>query len=658
MFITFILYERLPMINKKFLVLCCILASSGTTLLSQTVRYPQNKRDSVEMVVNQLCDSCWEYRFESPEKAKRFGEEALCMANEYGYNKGIAQSYNDLGILLIDEAKYVQAIEYFEHALKIREKLHDSAGMAALFNKMGIVYQKQGKLGESLSKQLLALAIYESTNNRAYQAICINNIAIIHQNLGDLEQSLDYHQQALNLRVELADNKGEGTSYLNMANVFLKLSDTVSAIDYYDKALSIFQHFNDDEAYSAALNNLGKVYLAQKQYAIALPYLEKAMNLRLKAEDKKALSSTYAKLGEAYLGINKMVLSKEMLIESLALANEVGVVEEEMETVGLLADLYSKTDRYDSAYFYGKAYRALRDSVYTHRLDQQIVEVQARYDTQRQKSENELLVRMNQLYESQLTQRKTEIWLLIFVLISFTGAGIFFYYRYRQRQRDLHTQALLKLNEKRMQAVIDAQESERRRIARDLHDGVGQKLSGIRLQWESMKMQVENPVREERFVFMSKLLDETVQEVRNISHQMMPKELEQFGLIPAIEQTLLKSFEFSDLVYEFEHHGMEERVPQVIELALFRILQELISNIIKHSQATQVTIQLINNKRNLVMVVEDDGVGVAYSPVKPSGKAGIGMMNVESRVEAIKGHLYIESENGKGMAITIRIPLI
>ncbi len=646
------------MINKKILVLCYVLVCIVTSLLSQTVHYQQDKLDSVALIVNQLCDSCWGYRFESPEKAKRFGEKALIMADEYGYEKGIAQSYNDLGILLIDEANYVQAIQYFEYALKIREKLHDSAGMAALFNKMGIVYQKQGKLGEALSKQLLALAIYESTNNRAYQAICLNNIAIIHQNLGDLERSLDYHQQALNLRVELEDSKGEGTSYLNMANVFLKLSDTVSAIDYYDKALSIFQHFNDDEAYSAALNNLGKVYLAQKQYAIALPYLEKAMNLRLKAEDKKALSSTYAKLGEAYLGINKMVLSKEMLIKSLALAKEVGVVEEEMETVGLLADLYSKTNRFDSAYFYGKAYRALRDSVYTHRLDQQIVEVQARYDTQRQKSENELLLRENELFESQLTQRKTEIWLLVSILISFTGAGVFFYYRYRQRQRDLHNQALLKQNEIRMQAVIDAQESERRRIARDLHDGVGQKLSGIRLQWESMKMQSDNPVWDEHLVFMSKLLDETVQEVRSISHQMMPKELEQFGLIPAIEQTLLKSFEFSDMVYEFEHLGMEGRVPHVIELALFRILQELISNIIKHSQATRVTVQVINNKRNLVMVVEDDGVGVEHSPEKPSGKAGIGMMNVESRVEANKGHLHIESKDGKGMTITIRIPLI
>ncbi len=605
-------------------------------------------------LIKDLCDSCWENRFVSPERARKFGETALYLSKKMGYESGLAQAYNDLGILFIDEANYDQAIAYFEVAMTLRQHLHDTLGMAALYNKLGIVYQKQGNLGEALESQLQALEIYELRNIRAYQAICMNNIAIIHQNLGNYDQSLAYHRRALHLRIDLADNKGEGESYLNMANVYLKLSDTVSAIENYQKALSIFQHFRMDEALGTALNNLGSLYVAQKHYNEALPLLRQALDLRMKSDDKKALSSTYAKLGEAYLGMNKTKESKHMLLKSMQLADEVGVVEEEMETYGLLSGLYANIQLYDSAWYFGKIYLRLRDSVYQHRLDQQIVEVQARYDNERQKADNQLLLSENQLFESQLKQRRTEILLLIFIIISLIGAAIFYYYRYRQRQRDLHTRALFKQNELRMQAVIEAQEGERRRIARDLHDSVGQKLSGIRLQWESMAVEEGKVAMEPQFRNIKSLLDETVEEVRGISHQMMPKELEQFGLVPAIEQMIHRSFHADTVACQFEHHGLTSRLSKQVELALFRILQELISNILKHANARFVTIQLIKSQRNLVLVVEDDGIGFDTVTDKPTG---IGMMNIESRVNTISGHLHVESEPGKGTVITIRIPL-
>jgi len=646
----------LTMTRKIILLLICVWPVLN--LFSQ----PEYEYDSALIsgeevspaLIKSLCDSCWEYRLSSPERARKFGETALHLSKKMGYESGLAQAYNDLGILYIDEADYERAIDYFEQAMTLRQQMHDTLGMAALYNKLGIVYQKQGNLRDALEAQLQALNIYESTNKQAYQAICMNNIAIIHQNLGDLDHSLDYHQRALQLRIDLADNKGEGESYLNMANVYLKLSDTNSAIQNYQKAFTIFQHFDMEEAQSTTLNNLGKLYVAQKQYNQALPLLEQALNLRQKSDDKKALSSTYAKLGEAYLGMNNTMKSKHMLLKSMQLAGDVGVVEEEMETYGLLSRLYANIHLYDSAWYFGKIYLNLRDSVYQQRLDQQIVEVQARYDNERQKAENQLLVSENQLFESQLRQRRTEILLLVFVIISLVGAAIFFYYRYRQRQRELQTQALLKQNASRMQAVIDAQEVERRRIARDLHDSVGQKLSGIRLQWESMAMQDASHRAEPRFNSLKILLDEAVDEVRGISHQMMPKELEQFGLVPAIEQTILRSFLTDKVQCHFEHHGLSERLPKQVELALFRVLQELISNILKHANARHVTVQLVKSQRNLVLVVEDDGVGFDTGSVK---RSGIGMMNVDSRVNAISGLLNVESYPGKGTVVTIRIPL-
>jgi signal transduction histidine kinase len=153
---------------------------------------------------------------------------------------------------------------------------------------------------------------------------------------------------------------------------------------------------------------------------------------------------------------------------------------------------------------------------------------------------------------------------------------------------------------------------------------------------------------------VEKMLENAGTEVRNISHQMIPKELEQFGLVPAIEGMLNLNFENSSLKVQFEHSGFTERIGQQIELVLFRVLQELVSNVIKHAQARQLSVQLIRFNTHVVLNVSDDGIGFN---TENREKGGIGLLNMASRIEAIKGHLHFESAPGNGTTVTIRTPL-
>ena len=150
------------------------------------------------------------------------------------------------------------------------------------------------------------------------------------------------------------------------------------------------------------------------------------------------------------------------------------------------------------------------------------------------------------------------------------------------------------------------------------------------------------------------MLDNASAEVRTISHQMMPVELEQFGLVPAIENMLKMNFENAPLQYHFEHSGFEDRIGDHVELALFRVLQELINNIIKHSQATFLNVQLLKLKTHVVLNVSDNGVGF---DVEATEKKGIGLLNISSRIDAIKGNLNYESSPGTGTTVTIRTPI-
>jgi signal transduction histidine kinase len=213
--------------------------------------------------------------------------------------------------------------------------------------------------------------------------------------------------------------------------------------------------------------------------------------------------------------------------------------------------------------------------------------------------------------------------------------------------------AMIKLNESRLAAVIEAQESERRRIARDLHDGVGQKLAGMRLLWEA-NIDNKSDNTAEQFSSIKKLMDQSVQEVRSISHQMMPKELEQFGLIAAIDQMLSEGVVKDTICWSFEHLNLTPRLDSAIELALFRITQELVSNIIKHANAKQVNVQLLKTNDHVVLMVSDDGKGM--TPVSDKTR-GIGMVNIESRATSLGGKVHVETALGKGTVTTIRIPL-
>ncbi|HNW53232.1 MAG TPA: tetratricopeptide repeat protein, partial [Bacteroidales bacterium] len=157
--------------------------------------------------VKQLSDLCWNYRFISSDSALLFGEQALKLAREINFRKGIAQAYNDMAIIYMDKSSFRSADNYLSEAMKIRQQLNDQPGIASLHNKLGIIDQKQGRLKDALQHQIEALKIYRKLGEDKWIGYSLNNIAIIHQNLGNLDNALKYHQEALRYRIKLKDSE-------------------------------------------------------------------------------------------------------------------------------------------------------------------------------------------------------------------------------------------------------------------------------------------------------------------------------------------------------------------------------------------------------------------------------------------------------------------
>ncbi|UCS95332.1 AAA family ATPase [Echinicola marina] len=197
--------------------------------------------------------------------------------------------------------------------------------------------------------------------------------------------------------------------------------------------------------------------------------------------------------------------------------------------------------------------------------------------------------------------------------------------------------------------IIQTQEDERKRIAGDLHDSLGSLLSTIKMRFHSLQENTHN----ERYKDTLDKMDEAIEEVRRIAHNMSPVSLRRFGLASAL-QTLIEEINLND---QMEAHlqvlGLEERLPEQIELTIYRICQELVNNSIKHAKATNIQLQLINHLDSINITVEDNGIGM--DPQKQN--SGFGLHGIEAKVQMLNGQFNIESQPGKGFLAVIDIPI-
>lgn len=240
---------------------------------------------------------------------------------------------------------------------------------------------------------------------------------------------------------------------------------------------------------------------------------------------------------------------------------------------------------------------------------------------------------------------------VIFIEILALTVAMAHRYYLMMKENDVYQRALIQEQEKGMEAMIAVQEAERSRIAKDLHDGVVQQIGAIKLTLSRLVGDLSGDKADE--LLKTKVMAEVAaDEARNLAHQMMPKALMEVGLVPAMRD-VVETYELANKsALDFQQHGLLERYPNEIEVALYRIFQELMNNISKHAQASAIDIQLFQNGGKLILVVEDDGVGLPENK-----KDGMGMTNIKSRLSAINGSFEIESGNPDGTVATIVIPV-
>jgi signal transduction histidine kinase len=225
----------------------------------------------------------------------------------------------------------------------------------------------------------------------------------------------------------------------------------------------------------------------------------------------------------------------------------------------------------------------------------------------------------------------------------------------REQQEKKLEEMLQEQERKAINSMVSGQEEERARIAKDLHDRLGSMLSVVKIHYKSVEDDLEKIKKETKTQYekANKLLDEACEAVRKIAHNMVSGTLTKFGLVPALKELKEKIEETKTLQIELLAHGLDDRLDNTTEIQLYRVVQELLNNVLKHAEATEVTIQLLKREHDVNIMVTDNGIGFEVDEIL---NEGMGLKSVKARIAEMDGRVLIDSSKGNGTTVTIEIP--
>ncbi|MBK8366789.1 MAG: sensor histidine kinase [Bacteroidetes bacterium] len=644
---------------KKILFLIFIASS----VFGQNQRYI----DSVKALTKSKVDTVrfsayselvWVLKETNKTEALEYGNNLLTEATKTAKQKWIAQGYNDLGIIYIRSGDLNKALFNIEKSLAIREKLGDKKDIASSLSKIANIKTEDGKYGEALEMQLRVLRLYEELNIQPYIAHTCNNIGQLYNNINKYSLSNTYLMRAYTIEKEIGDVYGMPITLAVIGSNYSDLQQPDSAIKYLGKAKTLFKEVEDYTSYAIACNNLGHMYRKLKDTKKGKENYEEALSVSKQIGDSSGIALFANNLANILIDDSEFIEAENILLNSLDISKKLGLGENILKIYQSLTGLYIQTKDAVKADFYFDKYRQQKDSIFSSETALQFSEAQTKFDVEKKdlelaKNKAEIETKEKQAFV------KNIIIISIIVLSILLGITGFLFYRKKQIEQQAKLDSeIAHQKEIRTKAILEAEEKERRRIAQDLHDGVGQLLSAAKLNLSNLDSKIATQTEEQKLAMQNalSLVDDSVKEVRAVSHNMMPNTLIKLGLASAVREFITKLGNAPTLKVDLEIVGLDTRLDNQIETVLYRVIQEIVNNIIKHAKASQISMQLIRHDTELNIMIEDNGVG--FDTNQLDNFEGIGLKGIQTRIEFLNGSVHFDSSIGRGTTVIIDIPLI
>jgi two-component system NarL family sensor kinase len=651
--------------------------------------------------------------------AAKVADTVIQLSRKHGRPLSEATGWNLKGIVMHFIGSSDSAMIYFQKTEEIGLRVGDKLTLAKAKQNKNLVYSKLGQYDKALASCFESLKLYQQLGNKMSQASCMGDIGNIFIRSNRPAQAVEYLQDALALAEEIKDDGLKPNFYNSLAVAYMDLNQYASARQTYLKALPLAEKFNRVNNQISILMNLGDLaWQHGKDANQAINYYQKAEKLAISFGDDGKLSAIYQDLGniKSATGAYREAMDYALRARDLAVKSKDLVVQERV--FNSLANYASKAGNFKQAYEAGLVRDSLYRILFDKRATENMNELQARYndekkqlriaalgqqnqiqqlelgknglqlknnaltlaknglqlrnqalsiteqqqlleqnrlETQAKSQQVKLLDAANKLQKAQLKQRNITIGVVLALVALSILIGYLLYNRHRLKQQ--RHQQQLKIQQQRLaaEAVIHAEANERERIAGELHDGLGQLFSAVKMNLSGISEHLDFQDVESRDIFHKTidLVDESCKEVRVISHQMAPNLLLKSGLGVAIRNFISK-IDSRKLKINLETSGLQDRLGQHTESVLYRVVQEAVNNVIKHAGASSLDIQLRKDEEGISMTIEDNGKGFDVADTENS--KGLGLKNIRSRIEFLQGDVDFSSTIGQGTLLAIHIP--
>ncbi|MBS1496415.1 MAG: sensor histidine kinase [Bacteroidetes bacterium] len=547
------------------------------------------------------------------DSALSLGLEGIAYAKENASAINIGLCYFNTGIAYMKLERYEEAVDCIENGrdVFIKNNIHQYDGSIA--SALQLLYHSMHQFRNGVTAGLSAIPLLDKLQNKTPLQEVYNNLGLNYIELNLYDSARYFLGKASALYAQTGETEIEITTFLNYALISLKIQQPDSILHYATKALELSRKYNASEYKGLAQYGLAYYYLLIKDYRKSGLYADSA----------------------------------------LALANANNMNDLRQKLYAVYSGLYYARQDIKNGYEYFNRYELLSDSMLNETIAKNTIITSRKFETERK--ENQI-----KLQQSQLSQKTNLIYFLIAGVISLLIISFLIFRNYSNRQKlqqakidELETEKQLTATE----AVLKGEEQERTRLAKDLHDGLGGMLSGIKFSLSNMKENlIMTPDNAQAFERSIDMLDSSISEMRRVAHNMMPEILVKYGLDTALKEYCDEIDRSGVLHVNYHSLNMNNTAfEQTTSVAIYRVVQELVNNAIKHAAAKNVLVQLhhLQKEKQLSVTVEDDGNG--FDTAILSSAKGIGWSNIQNRVEFLKGKMDIASSPGKGTSVLIEL---
>lgn len=594
----------------------------------------------------------------NPDSARYYLHQAGKLSRQLNYLRGqyFFHLYNG-------ETYSVQGITdsslmHSEQGIAVARKMRDSLLIGISLLNAGIAYRERGEFEKALTYCLEGREMLEGRAAKDIQAQVLDALQTLYTYRLDYARAIPLGEQAVQMAREINNVPFLVQSLTNLGLSYRGARQFSKAYALFEEAYKKAKTIDNVQMQAVTISNLADVALQAKDYPRMREYLDQAIALFAQAGIQDGLIVSLRAKSLSWLQEGRLDQARELALEALAISKEIKSKKETGVLYRQLAVIEYAAHKYDLALDYDDKFSSFVEEMTTEISSEKTAELEKKYETVKKENTIRQLETEKKLQAADIRQKKIINYALIGGAVALALLLLLLYRSYRSRQR-LQQQRIAELEAQQQllaaEAVLRGEEQERSRLAKDLHDGLGGMLTGIKYAFATMRGSLMlNQDNQQTFERSMDMLDSSIKEMRRVAHNLMPEALARFGLNAALRDFCNELSRSVSTRIEYQSIGLDSmQLDPNRSIAIYRIAQELINNALRHSGASQIVLQLSRHENNFSITVEDDGKG--FDPAALNTAQGIGWKNIRHRVEFLKGKIDLQSQPGKGTSVHIEI---